>query len=239
MLYIGGPHFWCLECQVLVGQKIANLPKIEFNEDCSISGHFERGKDVITIIRLLISYLQNNYPMIKSIHFNDFSYRNCSETQTVDLAPFYYLLHGKTWYMVHMDAIFVEDDEALKFAEASERFQEQKSKMKWEDMDSYITAAHPLPLKDMKSLFESTYTWSSYFNTLSEKTDINTLCCYMAPWVTNFVAKVGKLRFHSPEFALPIPNSMLGKIEYRIENYNVRGGKYTRKQPKRKAIDLK
>jgi hypothetical protein len=137
-----------------------------------------------------------------------------------------------------MGATFVEDDDALTFAEASERFQEMKSKIKWEDFDSYITSAHPLPVEVMKSLFESNKTWSSYFSAILEKTDIATLCSYMAPWVTNFISKVGKIRFQSPEFKMPVPNPLLGEIEYTIGIYNARGGKYTRKQPRKKGLDL-
>jgi hypothetical protein len=239
MLYIGGVHFWCLECQIFPDKKVANLPKIEYNDGCSLSGKFERGKDIKIIMHLLLSYIQDNYPIVNAIHFNDFSFRNCNATQTVDLAPFYYLLYGKTWYMRHMDATFVEDDESLKFAEASERFQEMKIKMKWEDFDSYITTKHPLSVAEMKLMFESNTSWSSYFLELLEKTDMGVMCLYLAPWITNFVAKVGKIRFHSPEFSMPVPNPFIGKIEYRIGNYIARGGKHTRRQPRKRGLDLR
>lgn len=238
MLYIGGVHFWCIECQIVPDEKIANLSKIEFNEGCSLSGHFERGKDIKTIMRLLISYIQDHYPNINSIQFNDFSYRNCTSTQTIDLATFYYLLYGKTWYMKHMGATFANDDDAFIFYESSERFQKMKSKMKWNDFDSYITAKHPLSVSEIKSVYDSNQTWSSYFLELLEKTNIETLCSYMAPWITNFVTKVGRIRFYSPEFSISVPNNLMGKMEYSIGNYIARGGKYTRRQPRKKGLDL-
>lgn len=238
ILYIGGAHFWCLECQIFHDKKVANLPRIEFNDGCSLSGHFEHGKDVKTIMRLLISYLQDNYPAINAIQFNDFSFRNCAATQVVDLAPFYYVLYEKTWYMKHMDATFVEDDDALRFAEASARFQDMKVKMTWDVFDSYITTKHPLDVSEMKTVYESKHTWSSYFLELLEKTDIETLCSYLAPWITHFVALVGKIRFHSYDFSMPVPNPIMGKMEYSTGKYTASGGKYTRRQPRKRGLDL-
>jgi len=238
LLYIGGAHFWCLECQIFPDEPSANLSKIEFNEGCSLSRRFERGKDIKTIMRLLISYLHNNYPFVKALQFTDFSYRNCIESQTIDLAPFYYVLYGKTWYMANMDATFVEDADIIRFTEASSRFNALKPIMTWEEFDSYITSAHPLPIETMKSLFTSHDTWQSYFVALLEETGIEVLCSYMGPWITRFVERVGKLRFHSYEFKIPVPNSSLGKKEYMTMNYSARGGKYTRRQPKKRVGDL-
>jgi len=90
----------------------------------------------------------------------------------------------------------------------------------------------------MKSLFTSHDTWQSYFVALLEETGIEVLCSYMGPWITRFVERVGKLRFHSYEFKIPVPNSSLGKKEYMTMNYSARGGKYTRRQPKKRVGDL-
>jgi hypothetical protein len=235
LVYIGGAHFWCLECQIFPDTPAANLSKIEFNEGCSLSGRFERGKDVKTLMRLLMSYLRIEYPFVSSLQFNDYSYRNCTGAQTIDLAPFYYILYGKTWYMAHMDATFVEESEAVRFAEAAERFNLLKLRMTWKEFDAHVTSAHPLAVAEMESLFTTHETWQSYFTALLARVGIGRLCSYMAPWITTFVSKIGKLRFHSYDFTIPV----LGGLEYITTHYSARGGRrYTRHQPKRRAMDL-
>ena len=40
MIYIGGLDSWCLECQIIRENPVANMPKIEYDERCSLSGRF-------------------------------------------------------------------------------------------------------------------------------------------------------------------------------------------------------
>lgn len=241
MLYIGGPYYYCLECQIFMddNSNVANLSKIEYNENCSLTGNFERGKDTKAIINLLISYLIDNYPNIYKLIFNDFSYRSCSNNSNIDLAAFNYLLYGKTWYMKHLFAKFFKNTDSELFSKLSKQFNEKKKEMKWEDFDKFITSKHPLPNIDMERIFDNSESWNEYFCKLIQIIDIDTMCVYMSDWITNFLYSVGKIRFSSYDFFLTIPyHQSFKKTNYKLVLYTHKAGKYTRRY-KKQCLDLR
>lgn len=230
MIYIGGAHTYCLECQIINKESIANLCKIQYSETCSLGSRFERGKDTKTILGILVSHIRKNYPYIKHLKFEDMSYRECSDSgHSISLADFYYLLHGETWYMKHMGATFAETKDQTNFIALHERFRQRKTTLGWNEFDTYVTAKHPLPENEMQALYETTATWQDFFNALLERVDIGDLCIYMAPWVKTFMHRVAQIKFHSYAFLLPIENAKLPTIKCDTEPFIQRGGKYTRR----------
>jgi hypothetical protein len=240
LLYIGGINYYCLECQVFNESAQANLSKIEYNAQCSLTGKFERGHDTIAILSLLVSYIVKNFKHITSLVFEDYSYRNCSESLDIDLAPFHYALDGKTWYMSKMDAYFLDSSDAKEFQLKNLLFQDSKASTNWIDYDMFVTTEHPLPLDTMKLIFKEASTWSDFFQRLRTSAPIEVLCKYMAPWITNFIKTKANLNFLNYKFAMNVPNPKLPNIEFTIENYASGGGKYTRNNiRKRRGRDLR
>lgn len=239
MLYIGGATTYCLECQIFKHNPVAHLPKIEYDEKCSLTGRFERGTDIMTLLMLLQTLLQERYAHITHIAFDDYSFRECSDKLYIDLAPFFYAFYGKTWYMACMDAFVRNPVDVRRFQEQSRVFQESKRTTSWKVYDSYVTTTHPLPEDTMIELFEASHTWIDFFNLVKQNLEHNMpkLCLYMAPWITNFIEQFGKLKFKSIEFAMPVPNPKLPTLSYTSSPYVASGG--TRKvQRRRKAMDL-
>jgi hypothetical protein len=270
MIYIGGLDSWCLECQIIRENPVANMPKIEYDERCSLSGRFvpcesyklglfsdygpsahntkisnlnvrgSGGVDTIGIMALMISYIQNKFPHVTHITFDDYSRRNCDDRQSIDLAPFYYLFDGKTWYMNKMGAQFFNTSDLEYFTNATKRFQELKPTMTWEDYDACVNTAHPLPDTEMRTIFEESPTWFVFFNELKKRVDIADLCIYMAPWIKDFVKRKAGLYFSSMTFVMNVPNPTLPTISYTLKPYVKSGGRYTRKQHRmRDFVDLK
>ena len=240
MIYIGGLDSWCLECQIIRENPVANMPKIEYDERCSLSGRFKRGDDTVGIMALMTSYIQNKFPHVTHITFDDYSRRNCDDRQSIDLAPFYYVFDGKTWYMNKMGAQIFNTSDLEYFINATKRFQELKQTMTWEDYDVCVNTAHPLPDTDMKTIFEESPTWQVFFNELKKRVDISDLCLYMAPWIKDFVKRKAGLQFSSMTFVMNVPNLKLPNISYTLKPYVKNGGRYTRKQRKiRELVDLK
>ena len=240
MIYIGGTTTYCIECQILHDNPIANLSKIEYDETCSLSGTFKRGSDTVGILELLLSYIHNTFKHVHQVQFDDYSYRECDDRRRIDLAPFSYVMYEKTWYMNTMGAKFANEEDSRKFLNANKAFQEKKMNTKWEEYDRFVTTAHPLPEEDMKKLFEEHGTWKAFFNALKSRLNIADLCVYMEPWITQFVKEMAGLKFSNMRFVMDVPNPALRTIPYTSKPYVKNGGRYTVKQRKFvKAIDLR
>lgn len=238
LLYIGGTNYYCLECQIFKDNPLANLAKIEYNASCSLTGKFERGHDVFVILSLVMTYIKENYKHITTLLFDDYSYRNCSSSLEIDLAPFHYAIDGKTWYMSKLNAYFIEKSEELEFLAKDTQFQASKSTTSWEKYDSLVTTPHPLPIDNMITIYSESETWKDFFSRIRQTMPIETLCTYMAPWITNFIKNQAKINFTSYKFAIDVPNPKLQPVEYTILPYSV-GGKHTRKNiRKRRGRDL-
>lgn len=248
MIYIGGIDTYCLECQLFKDSMIANLPKIMYDEKCSLTGRFERGTDIMRIMSLLITYIQDTYPHVTAITFDDFSTRECEHGIHIDLAPFYYVFHNETWYMNRMNAYIYDSSENDLFKSKTAQFHATKAGLRWEEFDAYVTTKHPLPLSQMIEIYNGSKSWLDFFNSLKSalKNDMKILCNYMYPWITLFIQRLANLRFTSIQFAIPVKNSKISRVEYTVIPYispsiSSSGiGKQTRKQYKRrKAVDLR
>jgi hypothetical protein len=248
MIYIGGIDTYCLECQLFKHSTIANLPKIMYDEKCSLTGRFERGTDVIRIMSLLITYILDTYPHVTTITFDDFSTRECEHGIHIDLAPFYYAFHNETWYMNRMNAYIYDPIDNDIFKSKTTKFQAAKVRTHWEEFDAYVTTQHPLPQSQMIELYNASTSWLAFFNSLKTalKNDMKILCEYMYPWITTFIQHFANLRFTAIKFAIPLKNPKISRVEYTLRVYvppNIPSsgiGKQTRKQYKRrKAVDLR
>lgn len=217
----------------------ANLAKIEYNASCSLTGKFERGQDVFIILSLLMNYIKENYTHVIALEFDDYSYRNCTPSLEIDLAPFHYALDGKTWYMSKLNAYFIDPIEENDFLAKDALFQASKSTTSWDKYDSIVTTPHPLSIESMIAIYSESRTWKDFFSRLRQAVPIETLCVYMAPWITNFIKNQAKINFTSYKFAMYVPYPKLQHVEYTILPYTI-GGKYTRKNiRKRRERDLR
>ena len=231
MIFIGGLDSWCISAQVIHAEPIASLSQIVYDEACSLSGRYKRGIDTQHVLALTLSYIHNTFPHITQIAFDDYSQRSCDERQRIDLASFYYVFYGATWYMAKMGATFQNKSDDDTFVRQTRRFQELKTS--WEDFDKYVTTAHPLPVATMKQLFDESSTWQLFFNKLKERVDIGDLCFYMAPWIDTFVTTMTGLCFRTMKMVMPVPNPALEQVAYTTKVFVQHGGRYTRKQRKR------
>lgn len=229
MIYIGGLDSWCISAQVIHSDSIASLCH---DEGCSLSGRYRRDIGTQHIVALALSYIHDNFPHVTHITFDDSSKRSCGDLQSIDVPSFYYVFYGATWYMVKMGATFLNASDEELFTRQSQRFQELKRS--WEEFDSHVTTEHPLPLETMKQLFNESSTWEVFFNQLKERVDIGDLWFYMAPWIDAFVKKLTDLHFHSMKMVMPVPNPKLENVAYTTKVFFQNGGKYTRKQRRRR-----
>ena len=65
LIFIGGIDTYCVEFQIFPDNPIASLSKIAYDEKCSLTGRYERGTDTHTLLSLMFSYIQDNFPYVK------------------------------------------------------------------------------------------------------------------------------------------------------------------------------
>ena len=241
MVYIGGIYKYCIECQVFPNNQVAVLSKIEYDEKCSLSGHYERGTDTLTIISLVIGYIHDKFPLVKQLMFDDYSSRECKEKCHIDLASFYYALYGETWYMKKMGATFMKEIDKVKFQKAHETFQKSKEISRWEDLDQFVNYNYPIPVETVQKLFQESTTWTAFFSSLrDEVNDISKLCVFMQSWISTFIRNNDGLIFTSYKFTILIPSSVIPNTAYTILPYVKGGRRQTRRVWRRKkAVDLR
>jgi hypothetical protein len=235
MIYVGGINSWCIEIQIFPDSPIAQMPKIAYDEHCSLNGRLKRGIGVLGLLALAISYIQKEFPHITKIQFDDCSYRECVEGQNIELAYFYYALYGETWYMNKIGARFLNESDKTRFELSTNTFQQLKNEMTWEMYDQYVNTAHPLAVDEMRTLYDNSKTWINFFQSIKHRVEIEDLCLYMAPWISNFIKNKTKLYFGGIPFILDIPNPKLGSVEFDVRPYVSNGGKYTRRNRKIKV----
>ena len=71
-IYVGNRTIYCIDVQLLKKVNgelydVGNLSKIRCIDD------FEKGTDSIMIMKLVISYIHSNYPIVKTLRFTDLS----------------------------------------------------------------------------------------------------------------------------------------------------------------------
>jgi hypothetical protein len=243
LLYIGGETDYCIECQVFkdINKPIGDLPHVYYDVKCSLTSKFERGTDTKNMLYIMFSYIRDNYPHVKGLTLQDMSYRECDNKMTIDLASFYYLMYGETWYTKMFGAKFMYDKDRIKFEEASAKFMELKKTLTWEEYEKYVLWEHPFDNIKMKEIYDKHTSWISYFMELRDMIGVSELCIYMHHWITTFINRVMRFRFTSPTYSIMLDNPKNLYVKYKIEPYSkVKGGRrHTRRMYKRrKAIAI-
>lgn len=215
LIFIGGIDTYCVEFQIFPDNPIASLSKIAYDEKCSLTGRYERGTDTHTLLSLMFSYIQDNFPYVKKLQFDDYSSRECSHRTHIDLACFSYVLYTKTWYMKHMDATDYEN-----FVSKTQQFINSKVSTPWEMYNAVVTTRHPLPTETMQDIYTHTATWPEFFTEVKDR--VGNICEYMSPWIVRFVG----LDFKSSPFIMDVDKL---RISYEMKSYITSGGQYTRR----------
>ena len=235
-LYVGGHDLYCLNVNIIkttspmarvIDPAIANLQKIEYNQQCSLEGNFKRGLDTNMILKFIITYIKTSYPHVTGLSFNDASYRSCDNGAQVSLAMMSYITTGKTWYQNNFGA-FLDSKSDIIFQKVETEFQQKKSVVTWEILKGMIDI--PIEEDAMKEMYESAKTWQEFFGTLKDLLGVSEFCIFIAPWFDTFIKNY--MRFNMMGLLYIIPVEDYG-IVYTVSEYQ-RGGKaYTRKRANR------
>lgn len=191
-IYLGGAKHWCIHCE-LIKDKDTNrlkregyLIKIRYDMLCSIEENIKRGGDMSKLLNLLIQYINDTYPDVKHLLFNDLSTRRCDNGYTNNLAVMTYLYSEKTWYEKNFGAsIAASSRQALE--DIITRFSASKIKP-WEIIKNTIYNYKELPL-DVEQLYSASKTWKEFFEEIIKTINIQQFCIFISPWLDSFIIK--------------------------------------------------
>jgi len=235
-LYIGGHDLYCIYILLnkssdisVIGRKSSDalLSNISYNIHCSLEDNFLRGQDTTMILKLAISYIKRHYPYVKTLLFNDASFRTCDNGARIPLSEMSYIRTGETWYQTHFYA-YLDSDDKLNFDEKQRKFQELKKTFTWDMMKmSFLNTTLPENEDIMKKSFEDATTWQDFFGPLSDRIHISNFCNFVSPWLTIFLASKFRFFFTFPQYNLPIHK--IDDVEFKEVEYRRGGRRFTRK----------
>ncbi len=239
-IYVGGPEKWCINCELIKdGNNIKSkgyLIKLRYDILCSLENIFVKGCDTKQLVGLLIQYINNKYPSVKELMFNDLSTRQCDNESDVNLAVMTYLYLEKTWYEKNFGAYIAE--QSRKELERIISHYNESKETQWEEISTTLRNNEYSGLSDdeIKGLYESTETWKEFFETIFKKIEIADFCMFISGWIDIFILKYFN-NLQGLSYIIPIKDYGLNYIE---SGYNAKkGGRYTRKLTRKKSKDYK
>lgn len=225
-IYIGNPEIYCIDAHISKPGKsdspeTGHLSKLRYDSECSLEHDFERGVDTNNLLKILLTYIARNHNYVTSLTYQDLSERTCDNGMPVNLALMTYLWKGQTWYQKNFGA-YLEGYNKQRFEEYEKKFQDNKSKVTWNNMKSMMTPTLPLPEDEMKQYFESAETWQEFFKPIVDKIGIASFCNFISNWIDKFFLQFFKVPFISIQYNLPVKE--YNDIHFTISDY-IRGGK--------------
>lgn len=234
IIYIGGPHTYCINFQLYQENSIYKqfmdvntclLDHFYYDKLCSISGGFQRGVDTALIFHLGISYIKKNYPYIKKIKLKDYSTRECDNGYSINLYEKFYITKGKTWYQDKYGA-YLSDTDQQRFETKHIQFNEKKQQIDWNTMKQFIIS-DILP-NNIEEYYNQSNTWQEFFSKLEKNMGVAVFGEFIAPWISTFLSSVLKYDFTAPYYYIDINN--ISNMNYTQMCGGVDSKKYTRKR---------
>jgi hypothetical protein len=220
-IYVGNATIYCIDVQILKKVNgefydVGNLSKIRWDKVCSLADDFQKGTDSIMLLKLVISYIHSNYPVVTSLRFTDMSTKECDDGSQINLAALKYLTVGKTWYEDNFGASI--DEERRDFYNIlGKQLLEKKQKTSWEQLKTVIPIDKLfLPEEEVKDLYTKARTWQEFLNPILQRHGKVKTCMVFSPWFDVFVFGYLRISFISLQYSLPIKDH---GIEYTVSDF--------------------
>jgi hypothetical protein len=235
-IYIGNRDIYCIDVQLLKDNETNTvntgyLTKARWDSVCSIEEPFSNGADTIIMIKLLVTYIHDNYPNVSELLFNDMSTKTCDDGNSVSLAAMKVFTDGKTWYESHFD-ISIDPNNKYIYDTMKENITIKKQEITFDKFSMYSNINYLQISNDkLNKLYNNSQTWQEFFSKIRDEIGVSKLCIWLSKnnWFDIFLNTILKVNISTIQFMLTIKK--YNEIKYRIVN-NV-GGKYRRTKKNR------
>lgn len=228
VIYIGNRDIYCMDVQLLKDTlntiTTGYLTKARWDISCSIGEPFEKGSDTIIMIKLLVTYIKDNYPHILQLLFNDMSTKSCNDNSSVSLAAMKLLTDGQTWYETHFDTSMDILNKYI-YTTIKENITKKKRELSFDVFSIYSNInILQIPNNTLRQLYNTSNNWQDFFSNIRDIIGISQFCIWLSNhnWLDIFVHTILKINISTLQFALNIKK--YDEIQYNIVNNT--GGKY-------------
>lgn len=227
-IYAGNRDIYCMDIQLLkdIDTNTANigyLTKARWDSVCSIDEPFGRGADTIIMIKLLVSYIKDNYPNVTQLLFNDMSTKTCNDGNSVSLAAMKLLTDGKTWYESHFN-ISVEGANDYLYNTLKTTINTKKQELSFDKFAMYSNINYlEINTEELRQIYNKSNTWQAFFSYIRDQLGVSKLCIWFSRnnWFDIFLNTILKINIASIQFILNIKK--YNDIKYTVVNNT--GGK--------------
>jgi hypothetical protein len=240
-IFVGGHEKWCINCELIKRdneiQQTGYLIKVRYDKLCSLEYNFQRGFDTKQLLIFLVKYINDKYPAVKGLLFNDMSTRSCDNEYEMNLAVMTYLYSEKTWYEKNFGA-YISPQSKEEWKKIITKYNASK-KESWDNIKETIRNEEEITNKtdeEMEELYRNTINWKEFFEPIYNEIGIGDFCNFVSLWIDSFIGKYFN-NLQSLTFILPIRSYM---IEYKEEEYKGSGGRrFTRRNTNKMSRDYK
>lgn len=172
IIYIGSYDIYCINVRLLKNRvthtyNMGIMTKAIWDIACSIDEPFEKcASDIIIIIKLMLSYINDKYPHVVQILFTDMSTIECDNNEPVNLSAMNIFTEGKTWYESYFDVSIDEMIVPLNKIILNDA-DKRKSEMTFDNFIGFVAPNDYLPIPitkdELRELYDNTTTWQEFF----------------------------------------------------------------------------
>ena len=268
--YLGGYKVYCVDAQIVkltptVFLDEGYLSKVRYDTQCSTlrvenekEAIFEKGKDTSMILRLMMTYIKNTYPQVKTLTFTDLSTKKCDNGASISLSAMKLFIDGRSWYLPvpeeqegmqstgekYFASGLYEDHFGAKIIPKMEQVyrsiiddaNEKKRQLQWSDFYEYfiINTTPPIETKKIESFYNESQTWQEFFKKIRDDIGVSALCIWFSQnyWFEKAFLKYVKFNLLNFSFLLTIADF---SQEYTIEPFTGGWRGVTRKAKRQKV----
>lgn len=207
-LYLGGTNKGCVIIYIndYKESDTAILDTIKYDSKCNITEDLEEGTGTKHMIFTALNILMYYFPHLKYVKLLDTSFKKCSRvnkigaTPSMELAVYFMLFHKKTWYESLFGALPIEPNNLEKykvFISKLDSIPIDKPfftfiKQYFRDNDlKYIVDLNNKYNLELDKLYNTTRTYSEFFNKLKEKIkDKSEICSFFGIFLFRFMGDI-------------------------------------------------
>ena len=213
--YVGEKDSTCLEGNIILENNTknnrfdslvntANLIKIDALQECSLDDitdeYMAKYSFGTELIESILFFINSQFPMVKTVTFNDSSYIPCirESKDTLDLLVYSIALYRKTWYEDKIHAYIEPKEKYEVYRKEVEIYGSKETKERMEFIDIYkLVIKGSKFTKDifdkLYAIFEETFknseTLPDFFIAISKKIPRKQKCRFFKDWLEELIKK--------------------------------------------------
>ena len=169
-----------------VKNNIAILERLSYDSRCDINGTMQRSYGTIGMIKSALQFAFLIHPELKEIQFQDHSYKNCGD-KTIQLAPLYITIYGKTWYESKFGAVLKNKN---MYNDINKYNIHVQTKPEWNILWSFIQQKIEqddiIKINSIKKHIETYWTKTGSFREMIKSIINNNDCYLLIDWIEQY-----------------------------------------------------